>query len=368
VTRVRTLAALVAVALAVVACGDDKRDTAAVTTSTPATTAPASKAPATSTITLVTYDSWADDLDKVLADFTASTGAKVKVLKAGDTGTMIAKAVLTAGNPEGDVMFGVDNTFLSKAVDGKVFDTYKANDLDKVPAALTDLVPDGQATPVDYGDVCVNVDTKWFAAHELDPPTDLDALADPAYKGLLVVENPASSSPGLAFLLATIVKYGENGWVDYWKRLKDNGLDVVDTWDDAYYGTFTGGGKGDKPIVVSYASSPPAEVVFADPPIDKATTASVDSTCFRQVEFAGVLRGTKHAEVARRLVDFLVSARFQQAMPLNLFVYPANSTVALPKVFTDNATVPAHPATMDPATIAANREAWLQTWTDTVLR
>jgi thiamine transport system substrate-binding protein len=365
----RAYAALAAVAVVLAACSDDKPETAPPTTAAAsAATTSASTAPTGSTITLVTYDSWADDLDKVLAEFTASTGAKVTVLKAGDTGTMVSKAVLTAGNPEGDVMFGVDNTFLSKAVDGKVFEPYVAVDVADVPAALTDLVPNGEATPIDYGDVCINVDTTWFTAHQLDPPADLDALADPAYKGLLVVENPASSSPGLAFLLATIVKYGENGWVDYWKRLKDNGLDVVDTWDDAYYGAFTGGGTGDKPIVVSYASSPPAEVVFADPPIDKATTANVDSTCFRQVEFAGVLRGTKHAAAARQLVDFLLSSRFQQELPLNLFVYPANDKVALPKVFTDNATVPAQPATMDPATIATNREAWLEQWTDTVLR
>jgi thiamine transport system substrate-binding protein len=370
--RARTVAALVAVALVLAACDDDGSGIATTTTPSRETTnaagPTASPAPAGSTITLVTYDSWADDLDQVLADFTASTGAKVEVLKAGDTGTMVSKAVLTAGNPEGDVMFGVDNTFLSKAVDAKVFEPYSAQGLGDVPAALTGLVPGGEATPIDYGDVCINVDMKWFAAHELQPPADLDALADPAYKGLLVVENPASSSPGLAFMLATIVKYGEDGWVDYWKRLRDNGVDVVDTWDDAYYGTFTGGGKGDKPIVVSYASSPPAEVVFADPPIDEATTASVEGTCFRQVEFAGVLRGTEHPEAARQLVDFLLSARFQQELPLHLFVYPANDTVSLPKVFTDNATVPAHPATMDPTTIAANREAWLETWTDNVLR
>jgi thiamine transport system substrate-binding protein len=368
VKRVRILAATVVVAAVLAACSNDEPDTSPSTT---ATTTPASTAPASAgTITLVTYDSWADDLDKVLLnEFTASTGTKVKVLKAGDTGTMVSKAVLTAGKPEGDVMFGVDNTFLSKAVDAKVFEPYIANGLSDVPAALRGLVPHGEATPIDYGDVCINVDLEWFAAKKLSPPADLDALADPAYKGMLVVENPASSSPGLAFLLATIVKYGDDGWVDYWKRLKDNGVDVVDTWDDAYYTAFTGGGgKGDKPIVVSYASSPPAEVVFADPKIDKATTASVDTTCFRQVEFAGVLRGTEHVAAARQLVDFLLSARFQQELPLNLFVYPVNDRVALPKVFTDNATVPAHPATMDPATIADNREAWLKTWTDTVLR
>jgi thiamine transport system substrate-binding protein len=350
--RTRRLAAALTVAAVLVAsvtaCGDDDDGPAA--------------------ITLVTYESWAQPLDEVLAEFTAETGVAVKVVLAGDTGTMVQKAVLTAGKPEGDVMFGVDNTFLSKVVDAKVFDPYSAKGLGDVPKQLTALVPAGEATPVDFGDVCINVDTAWFDEHQLAPPADFAALADPAYKDLLVVEDPSASSPGLAFLLATIVKYGEDGWVDYWKQLRANGVQVVDTWTDAYYGAFSGGGDGSRPIVVSYASSPPAEVVFADPPIDKATTASVDSTCFRQVEFAGVLRGTAHTDEARQLVDFLLSSRFQSELPLNLFVYPANSTVALPKVFTDNTTLPAAPATMDPATIAANRQAWLDTWTDAVVR
>jgi thiamine transport system substrate-binding protein len=365
----RLLAAVATIAVLLAACGDDDASPASGAATTTAGAATTGTAVArTGTITLVTYDSWADDLGKVLAEFTARSGFGVKVLKAGDTGTMVNKAVLSTGNPEGDVMFGVDNTFLSAALEAKVFEPYTAKGLDTVPAALTALVPGGEATPIDYGDVCINVDLAWFADHELDPPGDLDALADPAYKGLLVVENPASSSPGLAFLLGTIVEYGDDGWVDYWKRLRANGVEVVDTWDDAYYGRFSGGGDGDKPIVVSYASSPPAEVVFADPPIDKATTASVDTTCFRQVEFAGVLRGTDHPEAARQLVDFLLSDAFQAALPLNLFVYPADSKSAVPKVFSDNTRVPDHPATMDPATIAANRAAWLATWTDTVLR
>ncbi len=365
--RHRTIATIAAVAVLLAACGDD--DSAAPAT-TAATSAAATTAPAAGggSVTLVTYESWPDSMADVLAQFTSQTGIDVEVVKAGDTGTMVQKAVLTAGKPEGDVMFGVDNTFLSEVITGKVFDPYTAHGVDALPADLTSLVPGGEATPIDVGDVCINVDTAWFDEHQLAPPADLDALADPAYKDLLVVENPASSSPGLAFLLATVVKYGDDGWTDYWKRLRANGVQVVDTWSDAYYGAFSGGGDGTKPIVVSYASSPPAEVVFADPPIAKATTASVDSTCFRQIEFAGVLRGTEHAEAARQLVDFMVSTPFQSALPLNLFVYPANSTVALPDVFTANATVPAAPATMDPATIAANRQTWLDTWTDAVLR
>ncbi len=319
---------------------------------------------------MVVYDSFPESgsLHDALASFTADTGIAVDTVVAGDTGTMVAKAVLTAGNPEGDVMFGVDNTFLSRVVDADVFEPYEAAGLDAVPAELTALVPDGEATPVDFGDVCVNYDKAWFADHDLVPPADLEALADPAYADLLVVEDPASSSPGLAFVLTSIARFGEDGWRDWWSRLRANGLEVVDGWTEAYYEQFSGASDGDRPLVVSYGTSPPAEVVFADPPIDAATTAVIESTCFRQVEFAGVLRGTDHPAEARQLVDFLLSSTFQSELPLNLFVYPALAEIALPEVFTANATVPADPATLDPATIAAGREQWIEQWTDTVLR
>ncbi len=324
-----------------------------------------------SAITLVTYDSFpasGTSLNEALDAFTEETGIDVELLVAGDTGTMVSKAVLTAGNPEGDVMFGVDNTFLSRVVEEDVFEPYDAEGLDSVPDELRALVPDAEVTPVDVGDVCINYDIAWFEEQGLDPPADLTALADPRYADLLVVENPATSSPGLAFVLASIAELGEEGWIDYWAQLRDNGVEVVDGWTEAYYERFSGASDGPKPLVVSYGTSPPAEVVFADPPIDAATTAAIETTCFRQVEFAGVLRGTEHGDEARRLVDFLLSERFQAELPLNLFVYPANGDVALPDVFTENATLPADPLSLDPATIAANREAWIAEWTDTVLR
>ena len=322
-------------------------------------------------ITLIAYESFPTEgtpLNETIDAWSAETGIEVEIVVAGDAGTMVSKAVLTAGNPEGDVMYGVDNSFLSRVVSDEVFEPYEATGLDAVTPAMLELVPNGEATPVDFGDVCVNYDIEWFEEHGLEPPTDLESLADPAYRDLLVVENPASSSPGLAFVLATIAEFGDEGWVDYWAQLRDNGVQVVDSWEDAYYGAFSGAGDGDRPLVVSYGTSPPAEVVFADPPIAEATTAVVDTTCFRQIEYAGVLRGTEHADAAGQLIDFLLSERFQAELPLNLFVYPANADVALPEVFTANATLPAEPKTLDPEEIAANREAWLETWTDTVVR
>jgi thiamine transport system substrate-binding protein len=321
-------------------------------------------------LTLVTYDSFPVEgttLNDALDAFTTRTGIEVELLVAGDTGTMVAKALLTAGNPEGDVMWGVDNTLLSRAA--PAFEPHVSTELDALDPDLVALVPDGALTPVDRGDVCVNYDREWFADNGLEPPASFDDLADPAYRDLLTVQDPAASSPGLAFLLATVAEFGEDGWLDYWARLVDNGVEVVDSWSTAYYERFSGSsGAGPRPLVVSYASSPPAEVIFADPPRTDAPTAVVTATCFRQVEFAGVLAGTPHPDEARRLVDFLVSAEFQREIPLNLFVWPARTDVELPQEFVDFVEVVGDPLTLAPEVIDAGREAWLDAWTEQVLR
>lgn len=343
---------------------------AANTTAAPATTAAAAgtTANAGETVTLLAYDSFSEGLNEALAAFTAETGIAVDVALGGDAGTLVSRAVLSAGNPEGDVVFGIDNTFLSRAIEGGVFEPYAAAGLDRLNPALSALVPGHEATPVDYGDVCVNADLEWFDAEGIDPPADLADLTDPAYRDLLVVQNPATSSPGMAFLLATVATFGEDGWVQYWADLRANGVAVVDGWTEAYYERFTWAGGGDRPLVVSYGTSPPAEVIYADPPVDTAPTMAIEPTCFRQVEFAGVLAGTDQPEAARQLVDFLASPTFQQELALNLFVFPAHLDVAVPPEFDQYALRPEAPLTLDPATIDASREEWLETWTDTVLR
>jgi thiamine transport system substrate-binding protein len=318
------------------------------------------------TLTLLAYDSFTPS-EGIFDTFTAETGIDVEVALGGDAGELVSKAVLTAGNPEGDVLWGVDNTLLSRALDADVFEPYESPGLADVPTPLTDLVPGHEVTPVDTGDVCINYDIAGLAERGLDPPSGLADLADPAYADLLVVQNPATSSPGLAFLLATVAELGPDGWQDYWRDLRENGVAVVDGWTEAYYERFSATG-GDRPMVVSYATSPPAEVVFADPPIDEPPTAVVEATCFRQVEFAGVLRGTDHEAEARRLVDYLLGTTFQEDLPLTLFVFPANERAALPEVFTEFAVRPVESLTLPPEEIAENRQAWIDEWTSIVLR
>ena len=350
---------------------------ASATTGEPATTAEptATSTPATTaaiepvTITMLTYDAF--EAPDSLKQFTAATGITVKLAQGGDAGLLVNKAILTKGNPEGDVLWGLDNTLLSRAVAEKgLFVPYTAVDLAALDPAATALVPGHDVTPVDTGDVCLNYDKAWFADHQVAPPATLDDLVKPAYKDLVVVENPATSSPGLAFLLASVSHFGESGYLGWWTELRTNGVRVVDDWDTAYYNEFTQGGSGGKrPIVVSYASSPPATIVFAtDPKPTEATTASVDASCFRQVEFAGILAGSKHVEAAQKLIDFLVSAQFQSELPLTNFVYPVRTGVALPDVFVQWGKPSPKPFSLDPAVIAAKRDGWVDAWTKVVVR
>ena len=230
-------------------------------------------------------------------------------------------------------------------------------------------MPGHEVTPVDTGDVCLNYDIAWFADRKLAPPATLDDLTSPTYKNLLVVENPASSSPGLAFLLGTVAKYGETSWVEYWTQLKANGVLAVDSWDAAYFEEFTqGGGAGTHPLVVSYASSPPYALVAGDEPRPtEPTTASIDTTCFRQVEFAGVLTGAKHPAEAKQLIDFLIGDEFQSQLPVTNFVYPVRSGVALPDAFVKFGAPTADPLTIAPDVIAAKRDGWIESWTKAVI-
>ncbi len=332
------------------------------------TTGPTSSG-GTRTLTVLSHESFALS-DAVMQKFETDNQVKVQIIKQGDAGQALARAILTKDAPEADVLFGVDNTFMGRALDADILEPYAPPGLSVVPAAFM-LDPSNRLTPIDYGDVCLNYDKAYFEQKKLAPPQTLTDLTKPEYKDLLVTENPAGSSPGLAFMLATVSAFGEDKWLDYWKQLKANGVKVVEDWNTAYYTEFSGSsGKGPRPIVVSYASSPPAEVVFANPPTDTAPTAAVTGpqTCFRQIEFAGILKGTKNRDLAEKWIDFMLSVPYQEDLPLNQFVYPVNPSAKLPDVFTKWSSIAQQPANLAPDVIAKNRDQWVTDWTNEVLR
>jgi thiamine transport system substrate-binding protein len=290
-------------------------------------------------------------------------------LKSGDAGAALNKAILTKEAPLADVFYGVDNTFLSRALDSSIYMAYASPVLAQIPGQFK-LDPQNRALPVDYSDVCITYDKAYFATHALPVPVTLEDLAMPAYKDMLVMENPATSSPGLAFLLATIKRFGTNGYLDYWKSLRANGVVVVDGWETAYYTNFSGSsGHGSQPLVVSYATDPAAEVVNASTALTDSPVGSMlgSGTCSRQIEFVGILKGTRQLALARKFVDFMLGQQFQEDMPLQMYVYPVNPTAKLPDAFVKYNQIPDQVAALDPGMIAANRDQWIQAWTQAVL-
>jgi thiamine transport system substrate-binding protein len=318
-------------------------------------------------LTVMTHDSFAVS-EGVVEQFESEHNVSVQFLEVGDTGTAVNKAILSKGNPLADVFYGVDNTFLSRALDEEIFESYRSPLLDNIDPAFI-LDPSYHALPVDFGDVCLNYQKAYFDENDLPVPVSLEDLIDPAYSGLLTVQNPATSSPGLAFLMTTIGYFGEDSYLDYWQSLIDNQVNIVNDWETAYYGEFSQAG-GPDPIVVSYGSSPPFEVLFSETPLDDAPTAAVTSpgTCFRQIEFVGILSGTKNRDLAEKWIDFMLSQDFQEDIPLNMYVFPVNRNADLDETFEKYLDVPEITADVSPQMIAENREKWIRDWTENILR
>lgn len=364
--RTRALATMgTAVLLATTACSVSAKEdgTPTGTPSNQASQSGGSTAPKISDVVLVTHDSW-NLPKKLVAQWEQQTGYHLVVRASGDAGKLTNKLVLTQGNPDGDVSFGVDNTFATRALKADVFAPYTPSTLPAGVSSYDVAGDDGQhLTPVDHSGVCVNVDTTWFAAHKIPAPQSLDDLLKPAYKNLFVTPGATTSSPGMAFLLATIAQYGD-GWQNYWTKLMANGAQITDGWDQAYEVEFTqGGGNGKRPIVLSYDSDPAFTVKNG-----QTSTKALLGTCFSEVEYAGVLNGAKNVPGAEAFVDWLLSPQVQAKLPDSMYVYPVVAGTALPAEWAKFAIQSPKPLTVSPTEIDAHREEWLQQWSDVTSR
>ncbi|WP_062381727.1 thiamine ABC transporter substrate-binding protein [Demequina pelophila] len=365
ILRTAAIAAAATSVLALAACAADDEapdpTDEATTASSPATGATdgATAGEAAGTVTVVTHDSFFVD-DALLADLEAESGLTVEFVAPGDAGILVNQLVLTKDAPLGDVVYGVDNTFATRATEAGVFAAYSPTASAAGDAAAY-AIPGAEdlLTAVDFSDVCLNYDLAAFP----DGAPALADLTDPAFAGQVSVTNPATSSPGLAFMLATVAEFGEDGWAGWWEDMRANDVRVTASWSDTYYTDFSAPNYGgDYPIVLSYASSPPYEVADGEP----ATAAMLD-TCFRQVEYAGVLEGAANPEGAQAVVEWMLSDAFQAALPENMYVYPVSSSVEVPAEWAEFAPLADDPATLDPATIDAHRDAWIDAWTAAVL-
>lgn len=287
-------------------------------------------------VRIATHDSFAIS-DELISEFETQTGYQLEILRLGDTGSLTNQLVLTKNAPVADAFYGIDNTFASIATQNQ-------------------LVA-GELTEINYSDVCFNYDIAWFAENQIQPPSSWRDLGLEKYRGLTVVTNPNLSSPGLAFLATTIAGFSsETQTFGYWKKLQANDLKVAGSWEDAYFVDFTRYG-GTKPIVLSYASSPAAEV--GEDGI--AGTKALSQECFRQIEYAGVIANSDNEPGARALIEFLRGDSFQRSVPEAMYVYPSVAGTALPETWAKYA-LPAESTIGSDLDIAKDRAGWLASW------
>ncbi len=318
---------------------------------------------------VMTHDSFSVS-KKVIENFEKRNNISVKFLKAGDAGLALTQAILSKNNPMADIFFGIDNTFLTRALTADIFEPFYSPLLSKIDDKFK-LDKKNGLIPIDFGDVCLNYDKKWFEDHKKNPPSSLDDLIKPAYRGLTIVQNPASSSPGLAFLLTTIGYFKENNYLNFWAKLKKNDISIANGWEKAYWGSFSlHSKKKGRPIVVSYATSPCAEVFFSETKINEAPSEAITKagTCFRQIEFAGILKGTKKRKLAEKFMEYMLSKEFQEDIPLQMFVFPVREDAELPDIFKKYAKIAKNPIFVSLESIDKKRKKWIEDWTELMLR
>ncbi|MFT3661549.1 MAG: thiamine ABC transporter substrate-binding protein [Gordonia sp. (in: high G+C Gram-positive bacteria)] len=309
------------------------------------------------TVTVLTHDSFTLP-QNLIDDFRAETGITVSFVKSGDAGQLSSVVSLSAGKPKGDAVFGIDNTFAARPIEAGALEPYLSPLAAEGAARFAVPESKNELTAVDRGDVCINVDGAWYDRENIPEPTGLDDLRDPRYRNQAVLLDPATSSPGMSFLLATIGTYKDKA-PDYWRALIDNGAQVVSGWEVGYNQLFSAGeGHGSKPIVVSYASSPAAT----------PGTSALLSGCFAQIEYIGILRGASNTAGAKKVIDWMLGPAVQRALPTSMFVYPVQEGTPLPQDWKRRAPAPEYRVTMSPKYINENREAWLKEWRDTVRR
>ena len=318
---------------------------------------------------LLTSDSF-DISEEIIAEFEAANDATVIIQKAGSSGEVLTRAILEKGNPSADLIYGIDNTYLTRALDEEILVKYESPLLRKVSEKFI-LDDTYHVMPMDYGYVNLNYDKAFLEENGLKPPSSLEELTGADWKGRLVVQNPGTSSSGLAFLIATVSYFGEDDdydYLDFWADLRANDVAVKDGWSEAYYTDFSQYG-GDRPLIVSYATSPAAEVFFSEVKIDVPPTGNVllDKATFLQIEGIAILKGARNVKLARKFIDFAMGKGFQEDIPGRMFVYPVNREAALPDFFKFSV-VPTEPADIAPETIDQKRDTWIDAWTKVVIR
>ena len=315
-------------------------------------------------IKVLAYDSF--NLDKnLIKEFEKTSGYKVKIIPSGGGGELVNKLVLSKNTPMGDVSVGIDSTFAGRTIKEKIFQ----NNNVKLPEGAEKYVIAGDKTltPISHGQICLNADKQWFDSKNIKTPETFTDIIKPEYKNLFASINPTTSSAGLGFFLSTVAKFGENGWQKYWQDLKNNGMKISKDWSGAYNVDFTAGeGKGTKPIVVSYVTSPleTLETSQSSSNLPESTTKTValTDTCYDQVEYAGIVRNAKNKEGAEKFIEFMLSKKVQDVLLDTMYVFPVSNEATIPDEVLQHTPPVENALRLDPVVLEEKRQEWLREW------
>lgn len=303
-------------------------------------------------LVVYTYDSFASTIAvKTIPIFEKMYDVKVKVLSFGDAGSVLSRIILEKESPRADVIVGLDQALLKKAVDAGVLEKYQSPKLSNIVLeSLKD--PSDFGTPYDYGAIAIVYNTESIDK----PPTSFEELLNARWKRSLVVEDPRTSSTGLAFLLWTIGVYGEENFLNYWSRLKDSILTVTPGWDEA----FNLLELGEADMMVSYATD--GAYSYHEYGVLKYMPIAMQEGAFVQVEYASIVKGAANRDLAEKFIDFLLSEGFQREVPLNQWMYPVVE-VEMPEAF-EYALKIDKTVSIDYEIVSEKLDSWLDSWAE----
>ncbi len=308
-------------------------------------------------LTVYTYSSFPVSLvDTIKNHFLKTYQTKVEFRSFSDTGPLFNELIQDKQAPQADLVIGLDNNYLNKAVEKDLFQPYKPKAAAKIRPELV-FDPQYRMIPFDYGYVVFNYDRERLGR----VPKSHRDLLDPYYKGKIIIENPLTSSPGQVFLLTTIALYGETGYLDYWRQLKQNLLTITPGWDEAY-GIYT---AGEAPIVLSYGTSPVYHLLYDK--TERYQAMVLDEAAYAQIEGMSIVKGSVNLKGAQQLVEYLLSTEFQSLIPESQFMYPATIDAKLPASFRIAAQAK-RILNLPTDQVAAKLDRWLADWEKAVSR
>lgn len=293
----------------------------------------------------------------IVERFEENHGVELVFVSPGGAGSTLSRLVteLDTGGTDADVFLGLADTSLARALDHNVFEPYDPALLSNLSDIPEDILVDntGHTLPFDYGYIALVYHPERIGSIAL--PESLEELTDPRFENKIIMMD-ASSSTGQAFLMWTIAEFGEDGYLDYWRRLKPNLLTVTNSWSTGYQ-MFE---NGEAPIILSYATDRVVAAVYGGEPEHEILLPQ--GQAYRQVELMGIVKGTDQRELAHAFIDYVLSPEVQTLLPTANLMYPANPKAELPAVFSDNMVVPENPVILDPQLVDKNLDRWLRDW------